>query len=431
MKRRYLALLCAIVVAGACRSKEAPAEPTAPPTMDAAELKALAASAEEQAVRLRGITPKEPVKTEVTSKDAVERYVVSRIEDTDAQAQLSDTTRMLTAFGVLEPGVNLEATLKSFIREQVAGYYDWEKKTLYVADWIPTFLQKPTLVHEVTHALQDQQFGLGRFMDPIPGCSEPQAAVQALIEGDATQVMAAAMLPDGMADDEVARMQASLFETMMGQMTSLPGLEDIPPVLRETFFFPYTAGFSLVVEARARGGVKAVDALFVNPPISTEQVMHPEKLLGAERDNPRDVIMDLGTDLPKGLKAGGSDILGELGLALILEQSMPREEARRAAAGWDGDRFVLLGGEGRGDVMVAASVWDTPDDAAEAEAALRRTKRPPTRIQRRETLVVGLWGTIGDEDGEKLIDAAIRGMSLEEMTTFDGWRKAAAARARR
>lgn len=427
MTRSTLAVACLVAIAGACRSKEAPAEPPVPPSVQAEDLKALAASAEEQAVRLRGIAPKEPVKTEVVSKDAVERYVVSRIEDTDARTMLAVTSRMLAAFGALDRGTDLEVAVKGFIREQVAGYYDWEKKTLYVADWIPEFLQKPTLVHEVTHALQDQHFGLGRFMDPIPGCSEPQAAVQALIEGDATQVMAAAMLPGGMEDGEVARLQASLFESMMGQMQNLPGLEAIPPVLRETFFFPYTAGFSLVVEARAKGGAKALDALFANPPISTEQVMHPEKLLGAERDNPRDVILDLDA-LPPGRTLGGTDILGELGLALVLEQSMPRAEARAAAAGWDGDRFVLLGGGE--DLMVFASVWDTPDDAAEAEAALRRTKIAPSRLLRREALVVGLWGPVGEEEGEKLVEAAIRGMTLEEMTTFDGWRKAAEARKR-
>ena len=427
-----IGILAFAVALWACRSKEAPAEAPAapaqaeaPPTMDPAELLALASEAEVQAVRIRGIQPKSPVRSEATSKDAVGRYLVSRIEDTDARAQLSDTARMLTAFGVLEPGADLEAALKGFIQEQVAGYYDWEKKTLYVADWIPTFLQKPTLVHEVTHALQDQQFDLGRFMDPIPGCTEPQAAVQALFEGDATLVMAEALLPEGMQGGEVARMQATMMESMLSQMQSLPGLEDVPAVLRETFFFPYTAGLRLVSEVREDGGWEAVNALFAAPPVSTEQVMHTEKLLGPERDNPRDVALELGT-LPGGLTPQGTDIVGELGLALILEQSMPRAEARTAAAGWDGDRFVLLGAKGRSDVLLFASVWDTPDDAAEAEAALRRAKRAPTRLDRRETLIIGLWGDVSAEDAEAIHDAAVKGMSLQEITTLDQWRKVSA-----
>lgn len=407
----------------ACKSKEpAPAAepPKAAPTMDADELRTLAQEAEAQAVKIRGIAPEQPVRTEVTSKDDVERYLVARIEDTDARAQLSDTARMLVAFGVMEPGTDLEGVLKGFIREQVAGYYDWEKKTLYVADWIPTFLQRPTLVHEVTHALQDQRFDLGRFMEPIPGCTEPQAAIQALIEGDATLVMAEAMLPEGMQDGEATRLQATMMESMLSQMTNMPGLEDVPPVLRETFFFPYTAGLRLVSDVRSDGGWRAVDALFAAPPVSTEQVLHTEKLLGPVRDDPRNVALEL-RGLPGGLAPQGTDIVGELGLALILEQSMPRAEARKAAAGWDGDRFVLLSAPGRADVMLFASVWDTPEDAEEAEAALRRARRAPARLERRETLVVGVWGEVPEEQAATIVTKAIEGMSLEEVATLAKW----------
>ncbi|NNK48492.1 MAG: hypothetical protein HKP01_06435, partial [Gemmatimonadetes bacterium] len=67
-----------------------------------------------------------------------------------------------------------------------------------------------------------------------------------------------------------------------------------------------------------------------------------------------------------------ADDLGELETRLVLREFLPdREEADRAAAGWDGDRFRLLDGPS-GEVLVWASVWDTDRDALEFETGVRR-----------------------------------------------------------
>jgi hypothetical protein len=418
-------ILLACALSWACK-KEAPAEaPTEPQTIAGGALVEMAKEAEGTASRIRGIATNEPVKSEPTSKDAVLSYVVQRIEDTGARAQLRATEQMLKAMGALDPDLDLVAVVKDFVREQVAGYYDWEKKTLYVADWIPAFLQMPTLVHEVTHALQDQKFGLARFMEPLDGFSEPQAAIQALIEGDATLVMMDSMLPSGLSGPELDRMRATVLSTLTDQIAAMPGLEGVPPVVAETFLFPYVAGLDLAARARARGGYAAIDALYASPPISTEQVLHPEKLLGEERDHPREITVKLEGEALSGYRVTGTDILGELGAKLVLKQSIPKDEAARAAAGWDGDRFLVLEKDGGLPGLLLASVWDTPEDAEEAAAALRRTKRAPVALERKETLVIGVWGPVPEELAKGLIAAAIRTMSMEEVHSFDDYRKKA------
>ena len=49
------------------------------------------------------------------------------------------------------------------MREQVAGYYNVKDQTVYLLDWIEPAAQRAILAHELTHALQDQNFLLEKW----------------------------------------------------------------------------------------------------------------------------------------------------------------------------------------------------------------------------------------------------------------------------
>jgi hypothetical protein len=59
---------------------------------------------------------------------------------------------------------DLSNFLVAMLREQVAGYYDEKTKTVNLLNWLDAEQQKPVLAHELTHALQDQSFGLEKWM---------------------------------------------------------------------------------------------------------------------------------------------------------------------------------------------------------------------------------------------------------------------------
>ena len=66
---------------------------------------------------------------------------------------------MLKKFGLLDRDFHLQTVHRSrLLTEQVAGYYDNKTKTVNLLDWIEPDEQKPVLAHELTHALQDQQW---------------------------------------------------------------------------------------------------------------------------------------------------------------------------------------------------------------------------------------------------------------------------------
>ncbi len=85
------------------------------------------------------------------------------------------------------------------------GYYDPQTKTVNLLDWIEPNQQKPVLAHELTHALQDQSFGLEKYMKAGAGdlaiskgtsrlpediqTDEASAAHQAVVEGQAMVVL--------------------------------------------------------------------------------------------------------------------------------------------------------------------------------------------------------------------------------------------------
>src|SRR5207302_9938002 len=146
---------------------------------------------------------KQPVKRMLTSRDQVVAYITKHMaEDEDAQ-RLRRSELVLKKFGLLPRDFDLQTFLLALLREQVAGYYDVKTKTVNLLNWVDVEQQKPVLAHELTHALQDQSFGIEKWMkqstegtdnkrnDPSAADienDEESGARQAIVEGQAMVV---------------------------------------------------------------------------------------------------------------------------------------------------------------------------------------------------------------------------------------------------
>ena len=81
--------------------------------------------------------------------------------------------------------------------------------------------------------------------------------------------------------------------------------------------------------------------------------------------NPIDVrFPDLASALGEGWKQLRKDVLGEIDHRILIQQFVNRELGDRAAAGWAGDAFALLG-KGNEVAVVASTRWDAPAEAQE------------------------------------------------------------------
>ena len=169
---------------------------------------------------------------------------------------------------------------------------------------------------------------------------------------------------DGTATAQSPAGQLSFMMNMMGPMMvagSGKAMRDAPPVLAETLIFPYARGVVFAAHLTNAGGWAALDRAYANPPLSTEQVLHPEKYLdGTKADPPTSV--DLGELKPgDDWKEVTRDVMGELVTGIMLRGY----GGRSAAAGWDGDAAVVFEGADDKLGLVWLSTWDTEQDARE------------------------------------------------------------------
>lgn len=324
----------------ASRTAQSPAASVDASTNDAATRR-LSALADELASRmgaLRELRVTRPIARGVMSRDAVVERLRARTRQEYPPGELDLEGEGLKRLGLIPADLDYERTMFDLLEEQVLGFYDPDERRLYIADWVPAEMQRPTMAHELTHALQDQHFDIGRFTRHVRGRGDAQTAAMAVLEGDATAAMFDFTLaPSGRTVLDLPDVTSA--DT--GQASDdQPRLAAAPRALRESLLFPYIAGLRLCVDRMRAGGHRAVDQLLARPPDSTEQVMHADKL--ASREQPVDVPAEVPAPLASEFELAWHDVLGEFGTELVLGEALPDAQARAGAQGWGGDRAVLL-----------------------------------------------------------------------------------------
>ena len=363
-----------------------------------------------------------PVKSGAQSRPDIERMLVRNLDKQRTPAEMHATELSLRKFGLAPSSFKYRPFIIRLLTEQVAGYYDPKAQQFHLADWLDLEGQKPVMAHELTHALQDQHFNLRRFEKWPRGDSDAEIAAHALIEGDATLAMTFYMLKYPMV--------ALAFRRSLGAGGISTEQYDLAPrAIRESLIFPYLNGAEWATQLHKRGGWPMISKAYANLPLSTEQIIHPEKYFSYERPvkvalpdvtnllnaGRRSAVSNqqsaISTQQPTGTagvppaprarpsRRGAiadrqlptahrtrptvgwhrvdSDVNGEWSYYLILDQFLNSPaESKRAAAGWAGDRYEVYEGPGNGQVFIAQlSVWDTENDAREFyEAYVKRTK---------------------------------------------------------
>src|SRR5437588_5167589 len=106
---------------------------------------------------------KHPVKRKLVDRDTVEKDLTERLKNDEDSQRMEHAEVVLKKFGFLPREFHLRQFFISMMREQVAGYYNVKDQTVYLLDWIEPAAQRAILAHELTHALQDQNFRLEKW----------------------------------------------------------------------------------------------------------------------------------------------------------------------------------------------------------------------------------------------------------------------------
>ena len=244
----------------------------------------------------------------------------------------------------------------------VLGYYRAGDRSLTIvtSEEKPDPLSYLTYAHEFVHALQDEHYGLVS-LEPEEPNFDASIALLALEEGDAE--LSKNLFYESLPLEEQALM-AGLLSKAVEEFTGAPVIDRLPPIMRETYGWEYTSGTDFVFRLYLEGGMEAVHAASLDPPASSEHIMHPEKYLSGELPHLVE-LPDLASGLGESWRVSDEGVMGELLVTIYLATFVGARNALVAGEGWGGDRFTLLKDDADRSLMAIRSSWDTEADALE------------------------------------------------------------------
>jgi hypothetical protein len=319
----------------------------------------------------RGLPVKGEFAVELISKSGVREFVREVMHEEMTAEEIRITGRVQAALGVVPVGSDGEQVLLDLLEFGILGIYDPKRKVLLIGDYVDRGALGMVVGHEGAHGLQDMHFDLEALNHMTKGRSDLDTARTFLIEGDAQAAYLAWMTGSegvGSIGDDLLATQADLVLKIQDGM-------GIPyPTLARMLQMPYTDGTRCVIELARSEGWAAVDALYAKLPTTTEQMLHLDKL--SAREPARSVKIDASVllDLATDHEVVFEDELGEASLVAMLADVASPFTARKAAAGWGGDRFIALERKTNPDaapLLVGVIAWDTTAEAKQFEPVFR------------------------------------------------------------
>jgi len=319
---------------------------------------------------ISGLELRHPVPCDFITKAKINEFLKKRVKEVAKPEEIRAEELTLKKFGLVPADFDLAKNTVDLLTEQAAAFYDYDKKKLFITESTPSETQEPVLAHELSHALADQNFNLAKFIRQGRKSDDGATARMAVMEGQATWLMseflARKMGQSLKSSPELVAMMSGMSESSNGQF---PVFESAPLYERLTLVFPYTKGMLFQNAVFQRDGQAGFGEVFRKPPVSTQQILHPDKYFNNVKPTDPDLP---DAHLPRGYKAlvGGS--LGELEHSILLEQFLSKDKAAELAPHWRGSNFELQENKKAARVVLLySSEWDNDDAASQYFAAYR------------------------------------------------------------
>lgn len=383
-----------------------------------------------------GLPIRARVKRKLASRAQVEKFILRRMKDDEDAKRLQRSEVVLKKFGFVPRDFDLQTFLLGLLKEQVAGFYDGKTRTVYLLDWVGPEEQKSVLAHELTHALQDQNFGLeamgkkARENDPTGiEADERLAALQAVTEGQAMLVLLDySLVPSGSSIAEQPMMVDAMEAGLNATGPNMVMFNRAPLFLQQVLLFPYRFGTRFERDLLVAGGKeKAFAGALRNPPQDTRQILNPNTYLEGRLVPPLKPA-EFSKLLP-GYRPWDLSAVGEFDVVLLLRQHLSQEVSDEISREWRGGYYwAALTPEAvqkrgsvpqTGDLALAyVSRWSTPEAAQRFAGyyakGFPRRYSGATRIDP-EAKEIETWQT-----SEGLLTITVRGDEVLVTEGFDG-----------
>ena len=309
--------------------------------------------------RITGWKVKRTVPSEVLTREQFTKLVEEGIAESESDKGTRAAELTLKMFGLVPWDYNLARESANLIEEQAAAFYDTRKKRLFVLESVPDGQeQRLALAHELAHALADQQYGIRKYLTAAKD-DDASTARESVIEGQASWLSWAYMSEQSGGRAEVPSALLNELAEVGATGDDYPVLERTPLYLRESLTFPYTEGMRFQDSLYRKLGSAAFDRLFQDPPLSTQEILHPESY--------SDMLRPTRPALPKPMKDMRllvSGDVGEFDYSAILRQHTGEEPGRKVAAEWRGGTYGLYEHkQTKTPLLVHVSEWSSPEAA--------------------------------------------------------------------
>lgn len=385
------------------------AKKTSNPDPSGLQLLQEATTIAEKVGQFRGLALETEIHKGLRNRDQLRQILIERLAEEVSDEDVENEAKVFKKLGLLPQDLDYRQVLLDVLTEQIAGFYDQQAKELYIMEGIPLDLQRPAMAHEIFHAIQDQHFDIKRMIEPVSDRENGDFALarSAFIEGDASMVMIdfslyeEGVLPHGpirsvidipmmanmlnqLTRQDIGALQQLLPDDAEGDPLAVDpnavaktALGEAPRMLRKMLTFPYFAGMQFVIEARKGHDWERVNAIYENAPVSSEQILHPERYFAGDEPT----LLDFRTSpvLPAETLIYDTT-LGEYQMRLLLEEHLQDAKSQRAydaiidraMLGWGGDRLRAYEPSPGKILLTHLSAWDSQLDAAEYFDALAK-----------------------------------------------------------
>ena len=316
----------------------------------------------------RGLEFEHPVYVDFLSASAYSdemRVDSSDMTDEETEA-LEQQTSFLRALGLASGDIDLLEAGNDLADTGTLAFYDVMSEHVVVRGKEMSVGLEVTLVHELTHALQDQVFDLeelqmGLDVDPEDPNLDVFAGYQALVEGDAVRIENAYV--EGLSNDDFDEYVESYNSDVEAAEA---GMGDIPGALMASQLLPYVLGQPLVDLIAADGGNDAVDDAFDQLPSTGEHLLDPRAYFDGQEAEPLDAPA-----LPEGVTESLDEgTISAVDLYILLAERLDPLVALKAADGWGNGRYVTYEDDDRTCVRFTVD-GDTEADDREIDEALQ------------------------------------------------------------
>ncbi|HHI79493.1 MAG TPA: hypothetical protein ENK02_05900 [Planctomycetes bacterium] len=347
---------------------------------------------------LRGKPFKHGVKKAVRTEKELRAFLKKEIfEEELGHGKLERNQWMLQTVGLLPRDMDLGKTILDVLLNQIGGFYDPKQNSFFMMEKtarMGDFMNRIMIAHELTHALDDQYYGLDPIMKKASKTEDGGFAIGSVVEGSATALMTRWTMKNISSAG-----REGLMAQMKAEQERSKAFFAAPPYFW-TLAAKYVMGMRFLVGggtmmefnkkliSMPRGVAERVEQALKNPPKSSEQILHPEKYWDpSKRDLPITIQNEKKVKESILETLGGGSLLGEETLGEILCAILARPQNKKlnpmlmnsarfwtnkASEGWGGDRLFMLKDKAGKKGIVWITLWDSRKDAEEFAEAYKK-----------------------------------------------------------